>query len=67
VDPEQRERQQERATREQQLADLEHETEERMHSVADLLPDGKAFHQRADRISGRARARQRRADDLREE
>jgi hypothetical protein len=55
MDPKQRAVREARAGREEQLADLEHDTEDRMHSVADLLPNPEAVHERANDISERAR------------
>jgi hypothetical protein len=58
----------ERAELETKVAEAEEATEQRMHSVADLLPGGKKIHERADRLSERAeehrrRLERRRADD----
>jgi hypothetical protein len=58
----------ERADLEEKLADLEEATEQRMHSVADLVPQSsERIHERADRLSDRAEERRRvvrrRADD----
>jgi hypothetical protein len=59
----------ERADLEAKLADLEEATEQRMHSVADLVPQSsERIHERADRLSDRAeehrrRVERRRADD----
>jgi hypothetical protein len=57
---------------EKTLADVEKATEERMHSVAELLPDSEEVHERADRLSQRAeehrrRVEHRRADDRNEQ
>jgi hypothetical protein len=42
---------------ERRIADLEEDTEQRMHSVADLLlPEANRVHERADRLSQRADA-----------
>jgi hypothetical protein len=58
----------ERAELEEKVADLEEATEQRMHSVAELLPQSEKVHERADRLSDRAeehrrRVERRRADD----
>jgi hypothetical protein len=58
----------EREHLEEKVADVEKATEERMHSVADLLPNSDDVHERADRLSERAeehrrRVERRRADD----
>ena len=50
------------------MAGVEEATEERMHSVADLLPQNEEIHERANRLSERAeehrrRIEHRRADD----
>lgn len=55
------------ADREQRLARLEEDTEQRMHSVADALPDPEAVHERANRISERAREHAEHAAQLRAE
>ena len=51
---------------ETKVAEAEEATEQRMHSVADLVPGGEKIHERADRLSERAeehrRRIQRRAD-----
>jgi hypothetical protein len=44
----------ERAALEEKVAEAEEATEERMHSVADLVPQSEAIHERADRLSDRA-------------
>ena len=51
----------ERPDLEERLAEAEEATEERMHSVADLLPDSEEVHARANRLSDRAREHHRRA------
>jgi hypothetical protein len=53
---------------EKKVAEGEEATEQRMHSVAGLLPGGKKIHERADGLSERAeeqrrRLERRRADD----
>lgn len=45
------------------LADVEEATEERTHSVADLLPDSKEIHSHANRLSERAEEHRRRVHD----
>jgi len=57
----------EREDLEETLADVEEATEQRMHSVADLLPQSQNVHERADRLSENAekhrrRVQRRRAD-----
>jgi hypothetical protein len=56
---------------EERLAEVQEETEQRMHSVADLLPNSEKIHERANDLSDRAeehrrRVQQRRADDRHE-
>jgi hypothetical protein len=58
----------ERAELEEKVADVEEATEERMHSVAELIPQSEEVHERADRLSERAQehrraVERRRADD----
>jgi hypothetical protein len=59
----------ERERLEKNLADVEEATEQRMHSVADLIPPkSEEIHERADRVSENAeehrrRVERRRADD----
>jgi hypothetical protein len=53
---------------EKTLADVEEATEQRMHSVGDLVPGSEQIHERADRLSESAqehyrRAQRGRADD----
>jgi hypothetical protein len=52
----------ERAELEEQVADLEEATEQRMHSVAELLPQSEKMHERADRLSDRAQEHRRRVE-----
>jgi hypothetical protein len=52
----------ERRDREEKIAEAEEATEERMHSVAELLPQSEEVHQRADRLSERAAERRRRIE-----
>jgi len=54
-----------RADLHERVADVEHDTEARVHSVADIAPKAEHLHDRASRISARARDRQRRAAELR--
>jgi hypothetical protein len=54
-----------RAHREEQIAAVEESTEQRMHAVADLLPDSGAVHQRANELSERAQSHRRRAEAMR--
>jgi len=52
--------------RENKLAELQEDTEQRMHSVADALPNPEGVHERASQLSERAqehRRRAQRADD----
>jgi chromosome segregation ATPase len=58
----------EREELEEKVAEAEEATEQRMHSVAELLPQSEKVHERADRLSERAeehrrRVERRRADD----
>ena len=53
-----------RARMARKLSEREEDTEQRMHSVADVLPDPERVHERADRLTDQARAHQRRADQL---
>jgi hypothetical protein len=59
----------ERERLEEKLANVEEATEQRMHSVADLIPQGsEEIHERADLLSEcadehRRRVQRRRADD----
>jgi hypothetical protein len=53
------------AGREQQLAGVQEGTEQRMHSVADVLPDSELVHERADKLSARAQEHRHRAEELR--
>jgi Tfp pilus assembly protein PilN len=54
----------ERSSFERRIGDLEEDTEQRMHSVADILPDPDAVHERADRLSERAQKHHRHARAL---
>jgi hypothetical protein len=54
------------ADREEQLADIQESTEQRMHSAADLLPDSELVHERADQLSARAQQHRQRAEQLRD-
>jgi hypothetical protein len=49
------------ADREEQLADVQEGTEQRMHSAADVLPDSELVHERAEQLSARARQHRHRA------
>jgi hypothetical protein len=51
----------------EKLADVEEATEQRMHSVADLLPQGEQIHERADRLSESAEKHRRRAQHSRDD
>jgi len=53
-----------RADLHERVADIEEDTEARVHSVADIAPKAERLHERADRISARAREHRRRADDV---
>ena len=53
------------ADREEQLADVQEGTEQRMHSAADVLPDSESIHERADQLSARAQKHRHRAEELR--
>lgn len=53
------------ADREEQLADVQEGTEQRMHSAADVLPDGESVHERAEQLSARAQEHRDRAEQLR--
>jgi hypothetical protein len=55
-----------RADREERLAVVQEDTEQRMRSVADALPDPDRVHERADQLSDRARQHQSRAEQLRD-
>jgi hypothetical protein len=57
----------EREHLEEKVADLEEATEQRMHSVADLVPDRDEMHARADRLSERAEEHRRRVERRRTE
>ena len=53
---------------EKKLADIEESTEQRTHSVADLIPEkSEEIHERADRLSERAEEHRRLADDNKED
>jgi hypothetical protein len=53
---------------EKKLADIEESTEQRMHFVADLIPEkSEEIHERADRLSERAEEHRRLADDNKED
>jgi hypothetical protein len=57
-----------RAHLEEKVAEAEEATEQRLHSVAELLPHPEEVHERANRLSERAeehrrRVERRRADD----
>ncbi|MGG7381354.1 hypothetical protein ACQ7B2_22280, partial [Escherichia coli] len=53
---------------EKKLANIEESTEQRMHSVADLIPEkSEEIHERADRLSERAEEHRRLADDNKED
>jgi hypothetical protein len=54
-----------RARAHERLAEVEEETEQRMHSVAESLPDTDRVHERADALSDRARGHAQRARALR--
>ena len=54
-----------RAQAHERLAEVEEETEQRMHSVAECLPDTDRMHERANALSDRARRHLRRARALR--
>ena len=54
-----------RADREELLGRIEEDTEQRMHSVADALPDPAAVHERASRLTERAGEHAQRAAELR--
>ena len=56
-----------KADREEHLADVQEDTEQRMHSAADVLPEGEWVHERADRLSARAQQHRDRAEELRRE
>jgi hypothetical protein len=47
---------------EKKVAEAEEATEQRMHSVADLVPRGEKIHERADRLSERAEEHRRRLE-----
>jgi hypothetical protein len=51
--------------REEQLADIQEGTEQRMHSAADVLPDSESVHERANQLSARAQQHRHRAEQLR--
>jgi hypothetical protein len=53
------------ADREEQLADVQEGTEQRMHSAAEVLPDSELIHERADQLSARAQQHKHRAEQLR--
>ena len=53
------------ADREEQLADVQEGTEQRMHSAADVLPGSELVHERADQLSARAQQHRHRAEELR--
>jgi hypothetical protein len=53
------------ADREEQLADAQEGTEQRMHSAADVLPDSELVHERAEQLSARAQEHRDRAEQLR--
>ena len=55
------------ADREELLGRIEEDTEQRMHSVADALPDPAVVHERANRLTERAAEHARRAAELRAE
>jgi hypothetical protein len=56
------------AALEKKLADIEESTEQRMHFVADLIPEkSEEIHERADRLSERAEVHRRLADDNKED
>jgi hypothetical protein len=55
-----------RADIEQRLADVEEATEQRMHAVADLLPDREQVDERASALSRRAGVHRERAEELRQ-
>jgi hypothetical protein len=56
------------ACRHERIADLEHETEDRMHVTADMLsePQRSKMHGRADALSRRARRHRETAERLRD-
>jgi hypothetical protein len=55
-----------RAQREEAVAAVEEATEQRMHSVAPLLPDPERAHEKASALSRRAAEHLQRAEELRE-
>jgi hypothetical protein len=55
----------EQTDREEQLADVQESTEQRMHSTADVLPHSESVHERADQLSARAQQHRDRAEQLR--
>jgi chemotaxis regulatin CheY-phosphate phosphatase CheZ len=54
-----------RARLEEQVGTVEETTEQRMHAVADLLPDSDDVHERADQLTERSKQHFRRARLLR--
>ena len=65
VSPDKADRKERQAGREEQLADVQEATEQRMHSSANVLPGGESVHERADQLSTRARNHRHQAEQLR--